>query len=79
MSGKLGTSVANPQIGHNEAENQGTVLSEFSRSVMLLSLFSSQVSSGAYASSFVCFPRQEESLGAFKDHLGKSPDTPTGN
>lgn len=55
VSGKLGTSAANPQIGHNEAENQGTVLSEFSRSIRQLTPFSSQVSTGADSSSFMSF------------------------
>ena len=53
VSGKLGTSVTNPQIGHNEAENQGPVLSEFSRSIMQLTLVSSQ----AESSNFAIFPR----------------------
>lgn len=79
VSGKLGTSVANPQIEHNEAENQGTVLSEFSRSTMLFTLFSTQVSTGAYSSSFVCFPRLEESLSTCKAHLGKTLQSPKGN
>lgn len=54
-TGRLGSSPVNPEIGHNEAENQGVMLSEFSRSLLPLTLVSSQVSKGLISAALPVF------------------------